>query len=274
MIHVWLDLISSSPFKRWYMCDSKKGECIKRLDDLSNHINESRVIYIRFSTEKLCLVLWSLYIYGILYCVDFLHLICYCFILISWKPYSFCCQHNLLYFFIISNNCSQYPKVLNINSREGLFPDDLRFEGFDECAEYEDDMKGIKELWEYISTTYLSFLQVQNRSCQWILMVEVFIQKWGIDYVPVDIESSFGEVEKEQPIFVAQYNGWIREVEIIRNHHEWIENLNHTFPRVSSYHNYWILRVKAFIQKWSSDYVPDDIKNSLAVVKELYPIDQ
>ena len=117
-----------------------------------------------------------------------------------------------------------------MDSREGLFLDDLPFEGFDTCAEYEDDMKGIKELWEYISTTYLSFLQVQNRSCQWILMVEVFIQKWGIDYVPVDIESSFGEVEKEQPIFVAQYNGWIREVEIIRNHHEWIENLNHPFP--------------------------------------------
>ena len=78
-----------------------------------------------------------------------------------------------LYFFIISSNCLQYPKVLTMDSCEGLFSDDLQF---DRCVEYEDDMKGIRELWEYISTTYSLFLQVQVRSRWWIPMVEVFIQ--------------------------------------------------------------------------------------------------
>ena len=64
-----------------------------------------------------------------------------------------------------------------MDSREGLFPGDLRFESFDKCAKYEDDMKGIRELWEYIITTYLLFLQVQVCNRQWILMVEAFIQK-------------------------------------------------------------------------------------------------
>ena len=105
-------------------------------------------------------------------------------------------------------------------------------------------------------------------------MVEVFVQKWGMDCVPADIKRSFVVVKEEQPIFVAQCNKRVREVEIIRNHHEWVKNLNHPFPRILSYHNYWIPRVEAFIQKWSSDYVPDDIKRSLAKVKELYPINQ
>ena len=105
-------------------------------------------------------------------------------------------------------------------------------------------------------------------------MVEVFIQKWGMNCVPVDIERSFVVVEEEQSIFMAQCSKQVREVEMIRTHHEWIENPNHPFPRVSTYHNYWVPRVETFIQKWSSDYVPGDIKSSLAEVKELYPIDR
>ena len=161
-----------------------------------------------------------------------------------------------------------------MDSREGLFPDDLCFESFDKCAEYQDDLKGIRKLWECISITCSPFLYVQHRHRRWILLVDAFVQKWGIDYVPVDIESSFDEVEKEQPIFDVQCNEWNLDMEEISNHHEWIRSLNYPFPRVPSYHNYWIPRVEAFMQKWSSDYVPADIKSSLAEVKELYPINQ
>ena len=101
-----------------------------------------------------------------------------------------------------------------------------------------------------------------------------FVQKWGIDYVPVDIERSFVVIEEEQPIFEAQCHEWILTVEEISNHREWIEELNYPFPRVPSYHNYWIPRVEAFIRKWTSDYVPDDVKRSLAEAKERYPIDR
>ena len=47
-----------------------------------------------------------------------------------------------------------------MDSGEGLFPDDVRFEGFYKFGEYEDDMKRIRDFWEQISTTYLSCLQV------------------------------------------------------------------------------------------------------------------
>ena len=35
-------------------------KAVKRLDDLSNVAHESRVIYIRISTDRLCLVSWLL----------------------------------------------------------------------------------------------------------------------------------------------------------------------------------------------------------------------
>ena len=117
-----------------------------------------------------------------------------------------------------------------MGSREGLFPDDLRFEGFEKCAEYENEMEGIRKLWEYISTTYSLFLQVQVRHRQWIPLLVAFVQKWGIDYVPVDIERSFVVVEEEQPIFEAQCHEWILTMEEISNHREWIEELNYPFP--------------------------------------------
>ena len=161
-----------------------------------------------------------------------------------------------------------------MDSREGLFPDNLCFESFKKCAEIEHDMKGIRELWERISITCSMFLQVRHHHRRWISLGEAFVRKWGIDYVPVDIESSFDEVEKEPPIFDVQCNECYLDMEEISNHHEWIRSLNYPFPRVPSYHNYWIPRVEAFMQKWSSDYVPADIKSSLAEVKELYPIDR
>ena len=177
-----------------------------------------------------------------------------------------------LYFVIISDIRWQYPKVLKMGSCEDLFPDDLRFEGFEECAKYKDDMKEIRKLWEYINTMYSFFLQVQVCHRQWIPLLVVFVQKWSIDYVPVDIERSFVVVEEEQPVFKDQCHEWILTVEEINNHRETIEQLNSLFPRVQFYQNHWIPRVKAFIRQWSSGHVPDDIKRSLAVVKEMYPI--
>ena len=117
-----------------------------------------------------------------------------------------------------------------MDSGEGLFPGDVRFEGFCKCAECEDDMKELMDFWKQISTKYSSCLQVHIRSVQWIPMLEAFIRRWGMHSASADIERSFVIVEEEQPIFVAQCNERVREVEIIRNHHEWIENLNHPFP--------------------------------------------
>ena len=117
-----------------------------------------------------------------------------------------------------------------MDSGEGLFPDDVRFRGFYECAEYKDDMKEIMDFWGQISTTYSSCFQVHICSVQWIPMVEAFIRKWGMYSVPADIKRYFVIVEEEQPIFMAQYNERVRKVEVIRNHHEWIESPNHLFP--------------------------------------------
>ena len=104
-------------------------------------------------------------------------------------------------------------------------------------------------------------------------MLEAFIRRWGMHCASADMNRCFVIVQEEQPIFVAQCKERVREVEEIRNHREWIEGPNHPFPRVLFYHNLWVPKVEAFIQKWSSDYVPDDVKRSLAEVKELYPID-
>ena len=152
-----------------------------------------------------------------------------------------------------------------------LFPDDVPVDFFCKCAECENDIEKLMKYWEQIGVMDSLCLQVHIRSVGWIPMLEAFIRKWGMHSVSADIKRSFVIVEEEQPIFVAQCNERVREVEIIRNHHEWIKNLNHLFPQGSSYHNYWIPRVEAFMQKWSSDYVPADIKSSLAEVKELYP---
>ena len=64
------------------------------------------------------------------------------------------------------------------------------------------------------------FFQVQVRHHQWIPLLVAFVQKWGIDYVPVDIERSFVVVEEEQPIFEDQCDKFDRTVEEISNHCE------------------------------------------------------
>ena len=69
-----------------------------------------------------------------------------------------------LYFVIISSIRSQYPKVLNMDSGEGLFPEDVRVEGFCKCAECENDMKKLMDFWKRISTTYSSCLRVHIRN--------------------------------------------------------------------------------------------------------------
>ena len=81
-------------------------------------------------------------------------------------------------------------------------------------------------------------------------------------------------VQEEHPTFLAQVEERVHDVGEIRNQREWIEAQNHPFPRVLFYQNHWIPKVEAFIQKWTSEYVPDDVKRSLAEVKERYPIDR
>ena len=59
-----------------------------------------------------------------------------------------------LYFVIISSIRLQYPKVLNMDSGEGLSPGDVRFEGFCKCAECENDMEKLMDFWKQISNVY------------------------------------------------------------------------------------------------------------------------
>ena len=72
----------------------------------------------------------------------------------------------------------------------------------------------------------------------------------------------------------AECAEWNHGVTEIKDHIAWINKKRYLFPRVQFYHNHWIPMIEAFEQNLGSDYVPADIKSSLAEVKKLYPLVQ
>ena len=104
-------------------------------------------------------------------------------------------------------------------------------------------------------------------------MLEVFVDQWGVDCTTADLLRCCRMVREEQPAYLAQVEERYHDVIRIRNHREWIESPNPPFPRDLFYQNLWIPRVEAFVRRWTDDYVPDDIKRSLAEATERYPID-
>ena len=155
-----------------------------------------------------------------------------------------------------------------------LFPEDVQVDCFRKCAECENDIKKLMKYWKRIGAKDSLCLQVHIRSMEWIPMLELFIERWGEYCASADLHRYYVMVQEEQPTFLVQVEERVHDVGEIRNQREWIEAQNHPFPWALFYQNHWIPKVEAFIQKWTSEYVPDDVKRSLAEVKERYPIDQ
>ena len=60
---------------------------------------------------------------------------------------------------------------------------------------------------------------------------------------------------------------WYHEIMVIKDKIALINTTWYPEPRLSNYQNQWVPMVKAFEQKWGSDYVPADIKSTLEKVK-------
>ena len=63
-----------------------------------------------------------------------------------------------------------------------------------------------------------------------------------------------------------EYIEWYHEVMVIKDEVALINTTWYPEPRLSNYRK-WVPMVKAFEQKWASDYVPADIKSALDEVK-------
>ena len=143
-------------------------------------------------------------------------------------------------------------------------------------AVYDVSENGIEKLmtyWDQISAMNPLYLQVHIRSMGWMPLLGVFVDRWGIDSATADILRCCRVVRDELPVYLAQLEERYNDVMGIRDYREWIESPNPPFPRDLFYQNLWIPRVEAFVRRWTDDYVPDDIKRSLAEATERYPID-
>ena len=161
-----------------------------------------------------------------------------------------------------------------MNSDGRLFPDDVPVDFFRKCAECENDIKKLMKYWERIKLMDSSCLQVHIHSMEWIPMLEKFLERWGEYCASADLHRCYVMVQGEQTIFLKQVEERIHEVREIMSHREWIEGKTPPFSWDLFYQNHWIPKVEVFIQKWTSEYVPEYVKRSLAEVKERYPIDQ
>ena len=151
---------------------------------------------------------------------------------------------------------------------------------YGECATSEEALKKLKGFWEQISRMYPAHLQAYIHSKEWLKLLDVYMDLWDEECSDVDIYMCCRKIHDERPELVEQLEEKDQDVIGIRKHREWIESPNPTFPRISScsqdwhFQTIWIPEVEAFIKNWTSVYVPDDIKRSLAEVKERYSIDQ
>ena len=152
---------------------------------------------------------------------------------------------------------------------------------YGECATSEEALEKLKGYWDQISRIYPVHLQAYIHSKEWLKLLGVFVDRWGVECTDVDIFMCCRMIHDEQPVLEEQLEEKDKDVIEIRKHREWIESPNPPFPRdlISScsqdwyFQTIWIPKVETFIRKWTSVYVPDDVKRSLAEVKERYPVD-
>ena len=83
-------------------------------------------------------------------------------------------------------------------------------------------------------------------------MLELFLERWGEYCASADLHRCYVMVQGEQTIFLKQVEEWVNDVREIMSHREWIEGQTPPFPQDLFYQNYWILKVEAFIRKWTS----------------------
>ena len=153
---------------------------------------------------------------------------------------------------------------------------------YGECATSEEGLVKLKTYWEQISGMYPVHLQAYIRSMEWMELLGVLVDQWGVDCCDADILRCCRIIHDERPVLEEQLEEKDKDVIGIRKHREWIESPNPPFPRdlISLcsqdwyFRTIWIPKVETFIRKWTSVYVPDDVKRSLAEVKEQYPIDR
>ena len=165
---------------------------------------------------------------------------------------------------------SENPLNLDVLNQSCVNPDVF----FGECASGVDALVKLKAYWEEIIGMYPVHLQAYIRCMEWMELLGVFVKRWGVDCCDNDIVKYCRKVGDERPVIKKQMEERVQDVREIMSHREWIKGQTPLFPWDLFYQNHWILKVEAFIQKWTSDYVPDDIKRSLAEVKERYPIDR
>ena len=173
---------------------------------------------------------------------------------------------------------SENPLNLDVLNQSCVNPDVF----FGECFTGVEGLVRLKVYWEEIIGMYPVHLQAYIRCMEWMELLGVFVKRWGVDCCDDDIVKYCRKVGDERPVIKKQMEERRQDMTGIRKHREWIESPNPPYPRelIESvsldwyYRSVWIPKVEAFIQKWTSDYVPDDIKRSLAEIKERYPIDR
>ena len=173
---------------------------------------------------------------------------------------------------------SENPLNLDVLNQSCVNPDVF----FGECASGVDALVKLKAYWEEIIGMYPVHLQAYIRCIEWMKLLKVFVKRWSVDCCDSDIAKYCRKVSDEQPFMRKQMKERRLIMTGIRKHREWMEGAETPYPRelIESvpldwwYRSVWIPKVEAFIQKWTSDYVPDDIKRSLAEVKERYSIDR
>ena len=68
-----------------------------------------------------------------------------------------------------------------------LFPDDVPVDFFGECAECENAIEKLMTYWKQIGVMYPMYLQVHIRSMEWMELLGVFVDQWGVDCCDADL---------------------------------------------------------------------------------------
>ena len=110
-----------------------------------------------------------------------------------------------------------------MDSDERVFPDNLPVDFFGECADWENAIEKLMTYWEQIGVMYLLYLQVHIRSMEWMELLGVFVDRWGVDCATADLLRCCRMVREERSVYLAQIEEGYHDVTGIRKHREWIE---------------------------------------------------
>ena len=139
-----------------------------------------------------------------------------------------------------------------------------------ECADYIREMKEITELHDSINKAKFPFPRVNRFYNEWLELVNKFTDNYGWDNVPDHLQSYIEVVKAYEPIYTTECTEWNHELTTIKHHMERCVEMP-AIAQAQFFHNYWVPRVEAFVNKWGSEYVPDQILSTLAAVKKFYP---